>query len=89
MVDKRNPNLVRGDGETDESYLGRIDEFLSKLRWQSEGHRLWYTHKNPSGCWICELIQVGELLRDEIVAEPRDATDSSEGITSDDDEEQF
>ena len=23
---------------------------------RSDGHRFWYTHKNPHGCWICDLI---------------------------------
>ncbi len=42
---------------------------MQKLRWQSEGHRQWYTHKNPYGCWICELLQVCELLRDNVMDE--------------------
>ncbi len=64
-----NINLERGDGETSKSYLDRLGEHISKLRWQSEGHRQWYTHKNPYGCWICELLQVSELLRDYYLAE--------------------
>lgn len=59
-----NGNLDRGDGETSISYLRRLSEFISKLEWQSEGHRMWYTHKNPYGCWICELLQVCGRLRD-------------------------
>ncbi len=59
-----NINLERGTGETSGPYLKRLGEHISKLRWQSEGHRQWYTHKNPYGCWICELLQVSELLRD-------------------------
>jgi len=64
MNDKRNTGIVRGDGETIGSYLGRLDEYISKLEWQSDGHRMWYTHKNPYGCWICELLQVVRGLRD-------------------------
>ncbi len=67
MNDNRNPSINRGDGETIESYLGRIAEFLSKLEWQSEGHRQWYTHKNPYGCWICEILQVGRCLESELL----------------------
>ncbi len=59
-----NLNLERSDGEALSAYLERLGEHISKLRWQSEGHRQWYTHKNPYGCWICELLQIGELLRD-------------------------
>lgn len=62
LNEKRNPSINRGDGETSESYLGRLREYISKLEWQSEGHRLWYTHKNPYGCWICELLQVSREL---------------------------
>lgn len=65
--DKRNPDLVRGDGETLKSYLERIGEHLSKLEWQSEGHRQWYTHKNPYGCWICQILQVGRYLESELL----------------------
>jgi len=64
MDDKRNSGINRGDGETRESYLGRLDEYISKLEWQSDGHRMWYTHKNPYGCWICELLQVVRGLRE-------------------------
>ncbi len=64
-----NINLERADGEVLEAYLGRIHEHVQKLRWQSEGHRQWYTHKNPYGCWICELLQVCELIRDNCMDE--------------------
>ena len=59
-----NINLERASGEVLIDYIERIDEHIKKLRWQSEGHRQWYTHKNPYGCWICELLQVTELIRD-------------------------
>ncbi len=64
-----NINLERADGEAIEAYLTRIHEHVQKLRWQSEGHRQWYTHKNPYGCWICELLQVCELIRDNCLDE--------------------
>jgi len=66
-----NINLERVDGENLEAYLSRMDEHVQKLRWQSEGHRQWYTHKNPYGCWICELLQVTELIRDNSLDEIR------------------
>ncbi len=74
-----NINLERGTGETGESYLARLGEHISKLRWQSEGHRQWYTHKNPYGCWICELLQVGELLRDYYLVEGETSEKGSPG----------
>lgn len=77
--DKLNPNIVRGVGETSDSYARRIGEFLSRIEWQSGGHILWYTHKNPAGCWICELLQIARTLRDEALAEHDDeGTDECE-----------
>ncbi len=64
-----NINLERISGEDLKSYLERMHEHVQKLRWQSEGHRQWYTHKNPYGCWICELLQVTELIRDNCLDE--------------------
>ncbi len=64
-----NINLERADGEILLAYLERLHEHVTKLRWQSEGHRQWYTHKNPYGCWICELLQVCELIRDNCLDE--------------------
>ncbi len=72
-----NLNLERGTGETSKSYLERLGEHISKLRWQSEGHRQWYTHKNPYGCWICELLQIAELLRDFYLAEGETSNDDT------------
>ncbi len=64
-----NINLERAVGESLQDYLERMHEHVQKLRWQSEGHRQWYTHKNPYGCWICELLQVTELIRDNCLDE--------------------
>ncbi len=81
---KDNPGINRGDGETSESYRERLVEYLSRIEWQSEGHRMWYTHKNPYGCWICELLQISRLGIDIDVAEVRDITDDEgeENISS-------
>lgn len=35
-------------------------ELLSRIRSASEVHRGWYTHKNPYGCWICDLLLLVE-----------------------------
>lgn len=68
MNDKRNASAIRGDGETIDSYVGRLNELLSRIEWQSEGHRQWYTHKNPYGCWICEILQISRYLADILLA---------------------
>ncbi len=75
-----NINLERADGENIIDYLNRIAEHVKKLRWQSEGHRQWYTHKNPYGCWICELLQTTELIRDNCLDEIRNTRQSKDSV---------
>ena len=53
---KQNPSIARGDTESPAAYIARMREFVQQLEWRSDGHRMWYTHKNPYGCWICDLI---------------------------------
>ena len=60
---KQNPSIARGDGEPVEAYTGRMRDFVQQLEWRSDGHRFWYTHKNPHGCWICDLIFTIEQYR--------------------------
>lgn len=60
--------LVRAVGEEFTAYCGRLDEVVRRLEWQSEGHRMWYTHKNPYGCWICDANFGYRALRDEALA---------------------
>ncbi len=68
MYDKKqNPGINRIDGESLTDFLSRISELISKLEWQSEGHRMWYTHKNPYSCWICESLQICRELEGELM----------------------
>jgi hypothetical protein len=53
---KQNPSIARGTGEPIQAYIDRMRDFVQQLEWRSDGHRFWYTHKNPHGCWICDLI---------------------------------
>ena len=53
---KQNPAIARGDSESVSAYIERMRDFVQQLEWRSDGHRFWYTHKNPHGCWICDLI---------------------------------
>lgn len=73
MNDKRNPTLARIDGEKLDAYCGRLDEYIQRLVWNSEGHRMWYTHKNPHGCWICDVLFIIEQLRDGVIHKDRDS----------------
>lgn len=68
--DKRNPAYVRGDTESHAQYCERILAVIQRLEWQSDGHRMWYTHRNPYGCWICELLQITrQLVGDEDISQ--------------------
>ena len=53
---KQNPAIARGDSESVQAYIERMRDFVQQLEWGSDGHRFWYTHKNPHACWICDLI---------------------------------
>ncbi len=75
-----NINLERIASEELGVYLERMAEHVKKLRWQSEGHRQWYTHKNPYGCWICELLQVTELIRDNAMDEINNSRQSKDSV---------
>lgn len=50
------PGLAIGDGE---SVLSAAARWASKLEFIEKGplgaHFGWYTHRNPAGCWICDL----------------------------------
>lgn len=37
---------------------GEISERLIVLEKLSSTHIAWFTHKNPYGCWICDLISL-------------------------------
>ena len=69
--------LSRADGEDLDSYMRRLDEYIQRLDWQSEGHRLWYTHKNPYGCWICDLLFIVGQVRDVFQSELNNAEELS------------
>lgn len=86
MNDKRNASVIRGDGETVDSYAGRLNELISRIEWQSEGHRQWYTHKNPYGCWICEILQISRQLVD-IMLVDRESLNYNEELDLVDDED--
>jgi len=74
---KRNPALARAPDEEFAAYARRLDEYIQRLVWQSEGHRMWYTHKNPYGCWICDIIFIIEQLR--ILIVPEDISSNGTG----------
>ncbi len=53
-------DLKRGSNENFIDYLTRMSSIVTEYETLSEGHVRWFTHKNPYGCWICDVF---ELLR--------------------------
>lgn len=43
------------------------ESILDNLEIRSMHHEAWHTHKrDPSVCWICDLLEVSKLLRSEM-----------------------
>lgn len=51
---------TRSSSEIGERAIPFLEEQLDFLRSKSEPHRWWRTHRNPYGCWMCELIKLAE-----------------------------
>lgn len=49
-------SVLRGTGESLESYINRLRVKLDYLARVCEVHFAWYTHRNHAGCWICDAI---------------------------------
>lgn len=58
-------SLLRGSGESAESFCNRIRSKLDYLGSVCEVHFAWYTHRNLAGCWICDSICAISVLLDE------------------------
>ncbi len=54
--------------QSDFNTLQDWSNYLYKLRLEyetlSSTHIRWYTHKNPAGCWICDLFRLLEHWED-------------------------
>ncbi len=44
------------ESEDFSEYLTRMSDHITSLENLSEGHKIWFTHKNPYGCWICDSL---------------------------------
>lgn len=60
-------NLSPIDGETYRGWIERQHKTVKN--WEDVnvgahiyGRKMWHTHKNPSGCWICDGITICEAL---------------------------
>lgn len=45
-----------GDRQDPTDYLKQCMERTMAMEALAAGHIAWFTHKNPYGCWICDLI---------------------------------
>lgn len=52
------------DHEDPTEYLSLMEERLRAMETQAGTHITWYTHKNPYGCWICDMSVLAQRLID-------------------------
>ncbi len=60
-------------------YLTRMSDHITSLENLSEGHKIWFTHKNPYGCWICDSLL---LLRTIVLAVSEEEEDFLNTLSS-------
>lgn len=53
-----------GQKEDPTEYLSMCMARLRSMETLSSTHITWYTHKNPYGCWICDLFVLTQALGD-------------------------
>ncbi len=59
----------RIESEDLSEYLVRMSDSITALENLSEGHKIWFTHKNPYGCWICDSLLLLRTIIQEIAQE--------------------
>ena len=59
----------RLDHENLDEYLTRMSDSVTALENLSETHKIWFTHKNPYGCWICDSLLLLRTIIQEIAQE--------------------
>jgi len=67
-------------------YIQQALERLRGMESLASTHITWYTHKNPYGCWICDMFLLTQRLIDTFeeflgpqdAAAPQDTTPSTE-----------
>lgn len=67
MVDRinRNPNFFEPKSmEEFRSFLEQNRAYVEVIEQLSGTHITWFTHKNPYGCWICDLVYAYRNLAD-------------------------
>ncbi len=62
----------RLEDEDFEMYLTRMSDHVTSLENLSEGHKIWFTHKNPYGCWICDSLLLLRTIIQSVSEEEKD-----------------
>ncbi len=55
VADRFDEMLNQQDFTSLSDYTNYLCKMCTELETLSSGHIRWYTHKNPYGCWICDL----------------------------------
>ncbi len=50
--------LLQSDFNNLTDYTGYLVAQRQQFEVLSDTHRKWYTHKNPYGCWICDILKL-------------------------------
>ncbi len=80
----------RIENEGLDEYLTRMSDSVTALENLSEGHKIWFTHKNPYGCWICDSQLLLRTIIQEVAQEEEDFlnTLSAQAPSTDKDDKQ-
>jgi len=62
---KGNKMIRKALGSEDPTeYISQATERLRGMESLASTHITWYTHKNPYGCWICDMFLLSQRLID-------------------------
>ncbi len=56
--------LQVGDFKNLEDWTNYLVKLNQEFQTLSAGHIRWYTHKNPYGCWICDVFKLIDKWED-------------------------
>lgn len=51
-----------GQKEDPNEYLDMTEARLRGMETLASTHITWYTHKNPYGCWICDMFVLAQAM---------------------------
>ena len=73
-------DLSRTATEGFDEYLTRVCAIVTEYEQLSEGHIRWFTHKNPYGCWICDVFSLLRKIVEEVEILERNQGDKEDII---------